>query len=661
MPRARAPRARHRGALAAVVFVLGLLVALVAPATAAPRPDVAGFDAARAVPAVGVPAAGVPAVDMATAFKADYVLGRDGSATVTQHITWQFPEGEERHGITRNIKVRAGYQDREDTYRYYDLSDVSVTSPTGAPTDLQINDFGAYKRLRIGSPTETVRGSQQYVIKFRLANIVNGLSDHAEFYYNVIDASNSDDYAGVQVSVRAEEAADRAKCFYGPTESTTECTATAGNPATFTPTDAQASSGFSVLASFPLTAFDTLEPDLRDSGSASDDSYSGGSTMDPEQARRLGLLATGAGVLLPSLAAALMGLLVWSRGRDEQYAGLTPGLTPGAGETAPVVRGRKQPVVVQFAPPEGVAPGLVGTVIDEEANTVDVSATVVDLAARGYLTMEETQSGMFGRPDWHLTRTQPREAGPPLADYEALLLDGLFRGGSSVLLSDLRNTFSGTLRQVQSHMYAEVVRRGWFRSSPQAQRAAWQGLGGLMMFGAVAVPFLMTFTGMGFALGLGPLVTLAAGIFVTGLILTVLGRRMASKTADGSAVLAQSLGFKRYLETAEANQIRFEEAQQIFSRYLPYAIVFGVAERWARVFKEVSEAAAAQGVVIGTPIWYIGPGMGDFEHMTSGLDDFATTAAGTFTSTPGSSGGSGFDMGGGFSGGGGGGESGGSW
>ena len=24
-----------------------------------------------------------------------------------------------------------------------------------------------------------------------------------------------------------------------------------------------------------------------------------------------------------------MGMLVWTRGRDEQYAGLTPGLTPG--------------------------------------------------------------------------------------------------------------------------------------------------------------------------------------------------------------------------------------------------------------------------------------------------------------------------------------------
>ena len=56
-------------------------------------------------------------------------------------------------------------------------------------------------------------------------------------------------------------------------------------------------------------------------------------------------------------------------------------------------------------------------------------------------------------------------------------------------------------------------------------------------------------------------------------------------------MLAQSLGFRRYLATAEANQLRFEEGEDIFSRYLPYAIVFGLADRWARVFSEL----AAQG------------------------------------------------------------------
>jgi Predicted membrane protein len=167
--------------------------------------------------------------------------------------------------------------------------------------------------------------------------------------------------------------------------------------------------------------------------------------------------------------------------------------------------------------------------------------------------------------------------------------------------------------------------------------------------------------GLSFAIPSG--IVLAGGLLVAGAIIWVLGQRMAAKTAGGSAVLAQSLGFKQYLVTAEARQIRFEEAQDIFSRYLPYAIVFGVADRWAGTFSEVAEAATAAGQSIGMPGWYIfagSGGFGNFGGIASGMDSFSTMASGTFTSTPGSSGGSGFG-GGGFSGGGGGGGGGSSW
>ncbi len=58
-----------------------------------------------------------------------------------------------------------------------------------------------------------------------------------------------------------------------------------------------------------------------------------------------------------------------------------------------------------------------------------------------------------------------------------------------------------------------------------------------------------------------PAGVLGAGVVTAGAIFWLLGRRMAARTAEGSAVLAQSLGFRQYLVTAEANQIRWEEAQ----------------------------------------------------------------------------------------------------
>ena len=103
-----------------------------------------------------------------------------------------------------------------------------------------------------------------------------------------------------------------------------------------------------------------------------------------------------------------MGLLVWSRGRDEQYAGLTPGLTPGVDQQVPVVVGGPRPTVaVQFTPPPGVQPGMVGTILDEEVNLVDVTSTLVDLAVRGHLQIARDDQGVFRADDWVLTRTAP--------------------------------------------------------------------------------------------------------------------------------------------------------------------------------------------------------------------------------------------------------------
>lgn len=110
------------------------------------------------------------------------------------------------------------------------------------------------------------------------------------------------------------------------------------------------------------------------------------------------------GVLAPIVALVVMGMLVATRGRDEWYAGLTPGLTPGLGQgpiadgippggSAPTVRGKTPTIAVQFNPPPGVQPGLVGTVIDESADTLGMSATVIDLAVRGYLRIEEVEGG----------------------------------------------------------------------------------------------------------------------------------------------------------------------------------------------------------------------------------------------------------------------------
>ncbi|MEO3938382.1 DUF2207 domain-containing protein [Dermatophilaceae bacterium Soc4.6] len=618
--------------------------------------------------------------DVMTSVDVAITLDRQGGATFRETIAYDFGPGT-HHGIFRDVVTRQAVTDDQgqdgrpgDRYRYYDLGDVSASSPTGAPSGVELVDQGLSTRIRIGDPDTLVDGPQTYVIGYHLANVMNAFGDtgsgaHVELFYNVFkdDPVPKD---RLRITVTGPGGVTQVRCARGGSGTDTTgdgspCDAAIpGNPASFVLTGVGSNEDVTIAAQLPTGGFDALTPDVRTGTSG----YSVG------QSRVLSSLALGGGLLVPLLAAGGMGVLVATRGRDERYAGLTPGLTPGptAAGSAPVVRGGSPVVAVQFTPPAGVQPGMVGTLIDESADTVDVSATVVDLAVRGYLRIEETQTaGVFKRTDWTLTRLEADPDQPPLRVWESTVLEGLFGDSNPVQLSALKTHFATTLAAAKAQMYDDVVQRGWFRRNPASQRAGWQALGFLLIGAGVASAVWLggatsdiDRTG-GIGIGVPSGIVLGIGLLLAGLIVRVLGSRMAARTAQGSAVNAQALGFKRYLETAEAGQIRFEEAQSIFSRYLPYAIVFGVADRWAGTFAQVAEAAQAAGQPLIMPTWYLygGSGFPDFGSIADGAGSFATTADGTFaaSATTGGSGGSGFGGGGGFSGGGGGGSSSGSW
>ena len=216
-----------------------------------------------------------------------------------------------------------------------------------------------------------------------------------------------------------------------------------------------------------------------------------------------------------------------------------------------------------------------------------------------------------------------------------------------------KQKFADVLPDARNGLYASVVSKGWFKGNPESVRTGWKVLGLLALVGSVFVGGPLG------VVGLGPV---AFALGAVGLGAIVLGRFAPARTADGHAVLVQSQGFRQYLETAEADQIKFEEGEDIFSRYLPYAIAFGCADRWAAVFREL----ASRGVAMPQPTWYVGPnfyyggfGGDSFGSVIDSLDSFSHAAATVQTqSSSGSSGFSGFSGGGG---GGVGGGGGGSW
>jgi uncharacterized membrane protein len=140
---------------------------------------------------------------------------------------------------------------------------------------------------------------------------------------------------------------------------------------------------------------------------------------------------------------------------------------------------------------------------------------------------------------------------------------------------------------------------------------------------------------------------------VAGVLLLLVGGAMPRRTATGRALLRRALGFAKYVRTAETHQQAFAERANIFTAYLPYAVMFRCVDKWAKAFRDIDVQRATAG-------WYVGESGFDGVRFSNNLSSFSSSVGSTMASTPGSSGSSGFG-GGGFSGGGGGGGGGGSW
>ena len=135
----------------------------------------------------------------------------------------------------------------------------------------------------------------------------------------------------------------------------------------------------------------------------------------------------------------------------------------------------------------------------------------------------------------------------------------------------------------------------------------------------------------------------------------------APLTAEGTALRDQVRGFRTYLATAEAKQLDFEADQDIFRRYLPWAVLFGLTKRWTKVCEELAEAGLIP------PLDTSFAGGVSTAQLTSSLSSLQARASSAGLTSPssgssssgGSGGSSGFSSGGGGSGGGG--TSAGSW
>ncbi|MEA2586582.1 MAG: hypothetical protein QOF33_4667 [Thermomicrobiales bacterium] len=356
----------------------------------------------------------------------------------------------------------------------------------------------------------------------------------------------------------------------GPGDDTAQSHTTDGKTWTWQATDLTNGEDFEVRLQFPPIV-NAAPPNWQQR----DDEQRRSEEEKDERSAVLNVIFLGIGLLaLAGGGAGLYGLW-YSRGRDP-HTGVVADFIP--------------------TPPDDLPPGAAGTLLDERADERDVTATLVDLANRGVLKMDETQSpsilGFGGSRDFLLTALQ---ATPKVTPFEAELLRSLFgsslKEGQTAKLSEVKSRFTSATPRIKELLYEELVKRGYFPRSPEKTRSSWRS-GGVALL--VAVILLGCF-GAGIVADVAPFAWFLVGVLVVlGLAIVYLSSVMPRKTQAGAEAAAKWRAFRRYLDDIEKYE-QVAESRQIFDTYLPYAIAFGLENSWVAKFAGVGAA---------TPGWY---------------------------------------------------------
>jgi len=541
-------------------------------------------------------------------FDARIRVNRDASIDVTETITARFNGS--YNGLFRTIPVE--YRTARGLNWTLGVSLESAQDDAGHSLRTETSRQSHYIKYKIWIPG-TADATRTIVLRYRATNGLRFFDEHDELYWNV----TGDEWevpieaATAEIELPPQTPGVRAIAYngvYGATAQDASVTVDSSIVRVTMPHSLSYHEGLTAVVGW-------------DKGVV---------TAPSGSARAWAIVGSNWPLLIPLPVFLLAFASWWRRGRDP----------------------RRRPIAVQYEPPPKMTPAQAGTLLDNSADMRDITATLVDLAVRGKLRIEEHENpklfGLFGGGvEYTLHRLDKEE---PLARHETQVFDGVFGGrGDTVDLSDLRNEFYRKLPPIRDAIFDELTANGFYRDRPDKVNQRWMGLGvGVGLLVGVGGTYLSKLT------LLTPVPFIIAGV-ISAAIVIMFAQIMPARTEAGTRALEHVLGFEEFLRRVEAEHLKrvIVGHPELFDKYLPYAMAFGVERQFARAF---------EGIYTEAPRWYVGPSMTNFNvtHFSSSMAHMSSVASSTMSSSPRSSSGSGFG-GGGSSGGGGGGGGGGAF
>jgi len=547
-------------------------------------------------------------------FESDITINKDASIDVHETITFNVTGISIKHGIVREFPIT--YRDK-----LKNLHNVRFKLK-----DTRLDGQNVYSRIvprangidiYLGSEYSYVgRGVHTYEIEYSADRMIGYFDDHDELYWNVtgngwqfkMDAVK----ATVHLPLGAQKSSVKATAYtgsYGNTESDFTSSIDDGprTVAHFATTRAfSEGEGLTIAVAWPKAL--VYEPTFQD--------------------KLIWFFEDNRGALILCAVFALV-LLLYVFARRRVNKANTPGL-----------------IIPRFEPPTGMVPSEVRYLWNQKYDAGVLACEVVNLAVSRFITIKYEDS-------YTLTTTG---RGTPKHPIQYAIMQGLFSTSPEHVLGDesdpamveIKTAAKSILETTMQHFATDVLTIGICM--------------GLTFFGCLfSYAIQPDFGAVSVLLALTLVFVNIAFCFI-----------LTAYSKEGRKIMDQLEGLYLYLTTAELEQMKLAgtppvRTPELYEKFLPYAMAFGVEEQWSAQFAPMFEALEKDERPY-RPLWYYGSyrdynfGSSTFSHSIS--SSLNSTISSSSTPPGSSSGFGGFSSGGGgggFSGGGGGGGGGRGW
>ena len=561
-------------------------------------------------------------------FDATITVNKNSTLDVVEKITADCGQAIGKHGIFRTLPEETKIKNGRTIKTPIKL--ISITDFSGKPYKYKTIRENKTITWKIGNPNKTVQGVHNYLIHYKVGNVIRFQNpSFDEFYWNILGTfwELDIDNFHAQIIFPKEVSKENSQVEYytgylgSKLKKLADYSWTSPNVLEFYSTQPlEKGQGITISVTFPKNIFKPYHFSLW---------------------RKYGKYFP---LAIPLVVFLVCFYFWWKYGRDPKI---------------------KKPIIPFYEPPENLSPLEMGVLMNgsRKIKKEFITAEIINLAVKSLITIKEIEEntlGVFHSKDYLLIRNSKPEIEENLTKPQKIILKNLFIGlalkkfffgkeigkktedieKSENKLSSLKISFFKCFNDIKKETVNILVQKGLITK---------KGTKSFKILSIAVLIFISILSSFIFSSSLNIMMIFC--LFLSLLIISIFSNIMPCRTLKGAEVNWKIKGFKLFMKTVDKDRAKFYEKENIFEKLLPYAIVFGITDIWIKRMEEIYGEDYFSNYA---PAWYVGT-VGSFntESFSKSIDFLSSAIASSVSSSSGVGGGG--SAGGGSGGGGGGG------